>query len=307
MTGLMPYVRRFARTPAVTTFKAKVGADNIDQLIKQFGYEKTQNYANSICDLAAYTVMRIAIGSTRMKELESIEGNGETRDGRGRIGRYTDAAAFREHMDAWMERPGPGVVQFKFDANSGVHTFAAERMWPTEGAASFQVYQAYQGGYRLSDFLGLTDARPFLGFMLLIPYMGDYDAELGEEKSHDLDYGPPPASANEATQASWKRYNDKIVGELTRQLGCIAETGNDLREPLSAISFREKVVAPLASMRDGGASSGAYQSLTGHQTKNSQPCGTLLTLSSDFHYIDMEFNFRSLSQADDVESGFVEL
>ncbi|MGD1925657.1 MAG: hypothetical protein ACFB03_15940 [Paracoccaceae bacterium] len=115
----------------------------------------TINWSGSICDMAAYAVLCIGAGVAR---IERLNGNDPAEPG-DRLVEVSDSAACSDRIDEWIAVNAPGVMQVKFDAN-GMHTFAIEKVCGREGGRlGFRIYQSYQGKYRLSDFLGLSNCR----------------------------------------------------------------------------------------------------------------------------------------------------
>ena len=128
--------------------------------------------AGTICDVTAYSMMVIGAGLKRVKALRGKVNYWGTKDG-DRVRRYksSDGTKIGWELSNWTKVKAPGILQFKFDATGGMHTFAVERVVLSE-EIRFRVYQSYEGLYRLSDFLGLTDGGDYLRTMCKMQMIG---------------------------------------------------------------------------------------------------------------------------------------
>ena len=110
----------------------------------------------TICDLVAYSIMAAAVSPESMHEVD----RGTSQEVQSyRLG---DHEAFGRWIEDWTseDQTQSAIVQFKFNAApGGRHTLVLERIARPDASPLFRVFQAYEGLYRLVDFLGL-DAPP---------------------------------------------------------------------------------------------------------------------------------------------------
>ncbi len=316
--GLMRYVKTLALNPPIEIWKSKAPENVIQDSIDAFGYINIWEQAGSICDLVSYIVMRIALGADRMERLEKLQGSNDLADGAGSVRRFTDSNAFSQYMNTWVESDSPGVVQFKFAANDDVHTFAAER-YTSDGAKKFQVYQGYQGGYRLSDFLGITDPKAFLLPRIMNEKVHQhYNKPLWRDNAtksmtqHDFEFNkecPEKGTSKDAEKVrkQWAKTQQEVFKELNDQVAAVKQTSNHLREEMGADAFKSDVISPLSSMVQGGATGAAYQRLSGHKASDTVTCGRILVVTGNYDDSKIEANFRSLLSRDNISRGFISL
>ncbi len=179
--GLLPYARRIAKSPPVGVWRTKMDVPVTPglaiELEKEILDEVTEKYqsdwqlkklaenliepsdghikfAGTICDLTAYSMMVVAAGVDRIKNLNLdapiVEGD--------HAERCKSPEECQSAFNNWAGIEDFGIVQIKFKPGTGAHTFVIERVWLNHGEPMFRVYQSYQGSYRLSDFLGMSDS-----------------------------------------------------------------------------------------------------------------------------------------------------
>lgn len=177
--GLLPLAKKLANAPLIDIYfemvkRVNKSASNTPEDYKNKAYIAQ---AGTICDLNAYLLMVVAAGVTRIEALKkalrtkeallgkaeahtALKGGGQN-DGedRGKVFQTGQGKDFSSWMETWASFNGHGVVQLKF--NPGPHTFMIERVPLSDGQDTpavngYRVYQAYEGVYRLADFLGLA-------------------------------------------------------------------------------------------------------------------------------------------------------
>jgi hypothetical protein len=148
---------------------------NYDEVLNHYGKEALSDQACTICDLNAYLLMVIAAGVQRIETMKLSIRQGAKNAGKivrafdlpnggGKDCAYclgkSEGKTFVDAVDRWSKLEGNGAVQLKFNPGKpGAHTFVIERVPlknPNNNAQSeprFRVYQAYEGIYRLADFL----------------------------------------------------------------------------------------------------------------------------------------------------------
>ena len=173
--GLKKYAMDLATDPPVESYRAFQDPEDKTKYIKKVESlgSKPQNYTGTVCDVTAYALMVSAAGIDRIEAMKKSVIAGQTYEKQTASDTYDRASAFtseelpllRKWLDSWWQKPGNGVVQFKFDASSGAHTFMIERV--DTGAYKdspgrsrrFRVYQSYEGKYRLADFLRISNDK----------------------------------------------------------------------------------------------------------------------------------------------------
>ncbi|MCP4130772.1 MAG: hypothetical protein GY754_07305 [bacterium] len=127
------------------------------------------DFAATICDLNVYLLMLCAVGEKELhsvmkptqhaSEIKAFEG----KDGTSAAHYYTpgkqNAEKLKKMFEEWAKDEKPAVAQIKFKLTGDAHTFLIEKFEgeEKEEKVKFRVYQAYQGTYRLQDFLGFGD------------------------------------------------------------------------------------------------------------------------------------------------------
>jgi hypothetical protein len=303
--GLLPLAKTMAIAPPESAKSVKVwqklappdplrplkGQDLVDQ-------------AGTICDLNAYLVMMIAAGVKRVEDMKAAVSGGQVYEhdiattGKDRAWSFKKNAAdqFEQAMIAWSKLPGNGAVQFKFRPEKGVHTFAVERVMFTDlyekdatkkNIARFRVYQAYEGIYRLSDFLRIAgDENKFLKARLDMYFEGIKPIRFLKYKER------------------LKLAEDNRLLEITAGVTSFDRVTRDFGggRALSFGDLHTHVIAPLKGMLGGAIDSATYTKLTGvpaHPKYRSLSTDKLLVLMCDsISPGDFEKNYTALPAQD---------
>ncbi|MEL7450972.1 MAG: hypothetical protein AAFN78_17290 [Pseudomonadota bacterium] len=318
-TGLAPFAKMIARNPPLNVWKTHtdgvpdyaalnaVLSAALEDLAANPGNPQTmselyEKKAGTICDVTAYSMMVIGAGLERVKALRGRVSRWGTKDG-DRVRRYkqSDGSTVGAELLQWTKVKAPGVLQFKFDATGGTHTFAVERLILGE-EIRFRIYQSYEGLYRLSDFLGLTEGGDYLRTMCKMQIIGSQWPEKI--------YGSFTA---EQTNPNRAKKKENILKTIDRQVAQRVALLNGTRNSIGA--FKElnredlflNVITPLRSMLDGGVTGAEYETLAGHGADGRVFCNTLLVAySSEIDPQRYEANYQALLACEGMLAGWLD-
>lgn len=315
-TGLAPFAKQIALNPPLNVWKAHTAGieemrplhdalagalDDLDSGVPQNMSVLYQKKAGTICDVTAYSMMVIGAGLERIKALRGNQSHQPTRFG-DRIRRYkdSDGATVGFELGKWADVKAPGILQFKFDATGGMHTFAVERLL-SGGLIRFRVYQSYEGLYRLSDFLGLTEGDDYLRMMARL--------QIVSQQWQDV-YGP---FEKEQTKPFRIKKKADILASIDREANHRIAILNRTRDAIGRFQelTREdlflKVFTPLRNLLDGGLTGAGYQTLAGHASEGRVFCKTLLVAYC--YEIDpqtFQANFQTLTAGENMLPGWLD-
>jgi hypothetical protein len=245
------------------------------ELFKKFSEEMVSNQACTICDLNAYLMMVTAAGYTRVEAMKAaIKARKPSRPSdagpdRAYLFDKKSAEDFGKAVVAWSQLEGNGVMQLKFNPGApGAHTFVVERVPPkvlnadvTKNKPLFRVYQAYEGTYRLADFLGVDIVRN-----------GKAATKTDEFLKDTLKTRFGAADELLKIDSKSKFVRDKTMKRL-KEIDAEAEAGTETFKATAKLIGRGNDLAweelllyvfiPLEHLLAGSLSQLAYQDLTG--------------------------------------------
>jgi hypothetical protein len=175
------------------------------------GLAALSDQAGTVCDLNAYALLCAAVGVAAVEELKTnsytVEGpsprlvdGAKTEHGHAHVFGPNQGQELTKTFRAWSRGHNGGICQIKVISDAGAHTFVFHR----SGADAMRLFQAYEGGYRLADFLSLVKSN-----------------YLSAKKAHEFDYATFAGMRDEWGNYQCRSYIEvalNMIGNLALSL-----------------------------------------------------------------------------------------